>query len=385
VVRSAGRNAPVGVGIVGLSATGGWAARAHVPALSALDGIELRGLTASSAAAGHAAAEAHGVPAYASVEDLARAADVDLVVVAVKVPEHRRLVLPALAAGVPVLCEWPLALDLREARELEAAAGETPTFVGLQARSSPTFRWLADLVVGGYVGEVLSATVVASSSGWGDPVSGRLRYTLDRTLGATLLAIAFGHVIDAVSMVVGELQDVTATTATRRPRVPLAGTGDLVPMTAEDQIAVSGTLPGGAVLSVHHRAGLAAGPGFTMLVDGTEGTLEITAPFEPHIAPVAVRGARGRGRPVALRLPDGYDDHREAAGTAVHSLMHAYAAVRDDLLHGTARAPGFAHAVRRHRLLDAVERSAATGRRVSVPDGSVVDPPAGAPQLGPGR
>jgi predicted dehydrogenase len=360
---------PLGVGIAGLSATGGWAARAHVPALALLDGIGLRGLTARSAASGRAASAAHGVPAYASVADLARAADVDLVVVAVKVPRHRELVLPALELGVPVLSEWPLAVDLREAEELKRAAGRTRTFVGLQARSSPTFRWLADLVHAGYVGELLSATVVAASSGWGDPVPDRLRYTLDRAQGATLLAIGFGHVIDAVSMVVGEPEDVVATTATRRPRVPLVGAAGSIPMTAEDQIAVSGTLPGGAVLSVHHRAGLAAGPGFLLLVDGTEGTLRVTAPAEPHIAPVTVHGSRGRAQLARLTLPDGYDERRDLAGTAVHSLLHAYAAVRDDLRHGTAHAPDFGHAVRRHRLLDAIERSAASGRRVSVAAG----------------
>ena len=44
----------------------------------------------------------------------------------------------------------------------------------------------------------------------------------------------------------------------------------------------------------------------------------------------------------------------------------SYAAIRDDLAHGTAVAPGFGHAVKRHRLLDAITRSAATGRRVRV-------------------
>lgn len=41
------------------------------------------------------------MPAYAAVEPLARREDVDLVVVTVKVPRHRELILPALAAGVP--------------------------------------------------------------------------------------------------------------------------------------------------------------------------------------------------------------------------------------------------------------------------------------------
>jgi predicted dehydrogenase len=45
----------IGVGIVGLSARGGWAAAAHLPALSALDGYEPRGLSASSAESAKAA------------------------------------------------------------------------------------------------------------------------------------------------------------------------------------------------------------------------------------------------------------------------------------------------------------------------------------------
>jgi predicted dehydrogenase len=260
--------------------------------------------------------------------------------------------------------EWPFAVDLSEARAMLAAVPSgTRTFAGLQGRSSPTFRWLADLVADGYVGELLSTTVVASSVEWGTPVSERMLYTLDRKLGATMLGIAFGHMIDAVAMIVGEPQDVVATTATRHPRVPLARTGQLVSMTAEDQIAVSGTLPGGAVLSVHHRGGTSQGAGFSMTIDGSEGTLEVTAHGHPHIVPVRVRGARGRARLTDLELPDRYDDFPALRGTVIHTLAHSYAAMRDDLVQGTAIAPDFAHAVMRHRLLDAVVRSAATGER----------------------
>jgi len=363
---------PIGVGIVGLSATGGWAAGAHLPALSAVDGIELRALAASSEASARAAGAAYGVPAYTSVEQLVSDENVDLVVVAVTVPQHRELVLPVLKAGVPVLCEWPLAVDLREAEEMARAAGTTRAFVGLQGRSSPTFRWLADLVSEGFVGEVLSATVVASSTEWGTPVSQNMVYTLDRKLGATMLTIAFGHAIDLVSMVVGELQEVVATTATRRRQVPLGRTGQVVPMTAEDQIAISGTVAGGAILSAHHRGGAASGAGFSLIIDGTEGRVEITAAEFPHIGPVTVCGTRNGGRPTKVTPPSGYDDYPALAGTVIHTLAHAYAAIRDDLIHGTAVAPDFTHAVKRHRLLDAIVRSAATGQRKALhPDDPV--------------
>jgi predicted dehydrogenase len=117
------------------------------------------------------------------------------------------------------------------------------------------------------------------------------------------------------------------------------------------------------VLSVHHRGGTSQGAGFSMTIDGSEGTLEVTAHGHPHIVPVRVRGARGRARLTDLELPDRYDDFPALRGTVIHTLAHSYAAMRDDLVQGTAIAPDFAHAVMRHRLLDAVVRSAATGER----------------------
>lgn len=75
--------------------------------------------------------------------------------------------------------------------------------------------------------------------------------------------------------------------------------------------------------------------------------------------PVTVRSARFDQAPEDVPLPD--DGH----GSPVRALVHAYTAIRDDLRHGTTTAPDFTHAVRRHRLLDAIQRSAATSRRVS--------------------
>ena len=361
-----GDSRPIGVGVVGLSAHGGWGARAHLPAMAAAGGFELRGLVAGSESSGRSASLEHGAPSYASVEHMAAADDIDLVVVTVKTPRHRDLVLPAAAAGKPIFCEWPFAVDHREAREMAAAAAELRTFVGLQGRSSPHFRWLADLVAEGHVGTVLSVTVLSAASEWGSPVSERELYLLDRDQGAAMLGIAFGHAVDPVLMVVGELRDVVATTATRRPEVPLGSTGLTVPMTAADQIAISGTLPSGAVLSAHQRGGTASGPGFSLTIDGTGGTLHASAANHPHIAPVAVRGSHGSHPLAELTLPARYDVFPQLAGSPIHTLAHAYAGIREELRGGARLVPDFAHAVRRHHLLDAITDSAATGRRISL-------------------
>ena len=170
------------VGIVGLSARGGWAADAHVGALAAVDGFELRALSATTAASAQAAADKYGVPLhFDSAEELVASPEVDLVVVAVKVADHRAPVMAALNAGKEVLCEWPLAPGLRDAAELAglAVAKNVRTAVGLQGRSTPVIRYLRDLVDDGYVGEVLSTSVIASGGAWGvrSPLATRTRLT----------------------------------------------------------------------------------------------------------------------------------------------------------------------------------------------------------------
>jgi predicted dehydrogenase len=54
--------APIGVGIIGLSASGGWAAQGHMPVLRAVRGYEVRALSASSPASAKAAGEKYGIP-----------------------------------------------------------------------------------------------------------------------------------------------------------------------------------------------------------------------------------------------------------------------------------------------------------------------------------
>src|SRR5438270_12907481 len=95
----------LGVGIIGVSATRGWAATAHIPALQALPNYEIRAVSASSAESAQAAGEAFGVSAvFADHEKLVSRPDVDVVLVTVKVPHHRELVSAALAAGMAVYC-----------------------------------------------------------------------------------------------------------------------------------------------------------------------------------------------------------------------------------------------------------------------------------------
>ncbi|MFB9684618.1 Gfo/Idh/MocA family protein [Amycolatopsis plumensis] len=356
--------APVRVGIVGLSANGGWAATAHVPALAAVDGYELRALAGSSAETARVAGEKYGVPlTFGDAGELARHPEVDLVVVAVKVPEHRALIEPALAAGKQVLSEWPLGVSLAETEALAEAARDRTTAVGLQGRSAPALRYLRDLIKDGYVGRVLSTSLIASGANWGPSVRAGRDYQLHPAGGATMLTIPFAHTVDTVAMVLGGFAELSATMATVRPRVRDEVTGESVEMTAPDQIAVTGVLTGGAVASLHLRGGTSPATNFHWEINGTEGTLVVEAADSLFwIAKLTLRGSR-TGTLEKLTVPARYELPQLAGRSAEpsYNVAHAYARhLKGDL-------PDFAHAVGVHRVLDAVQRSADSGSRV-VPD-----------------
>src|SRR5712692_8044922 len=156
----------LGVGIIGVSPVRGWATTAHIPALRALPNYEIRALSAHTTEAARAVGEVFGVSAvFSDYEQLVTQPDIDVVAVTVKVPHHRELVSAALVAGKAVYCEWPLGRDLDDARAMAALAAKhgVRTVVGLQARQAPAIEFVQELLRDGYVGEVLSTTMVGLS------------------------------------------------------------------------------------------------------------------------------------------------------------------------------------------------------------------------------
>jgi predicted dehydrogenase len=362
----------LGVGIVGVSPIRGWAATAHIPALRALPNYEIRALSAHNTESGRAAGEMFGVGAvFSDHQQLVTQPDVDLVAVTVKVPHHRQLVSAALDAGKAVYCEWPLGRDLDDARAMAALAAqqEVHTVVGLQARQAPAIEFVKELLRDEYVGEVLSTTMVGLSVP-GDVVAQANAYMLDKANGANLLTVAIGHSLDILNYVLGEFTDLSAVADLRRPLITIEETGQQIVKTAADQIAVIGTLTSGATASIHVREAVAGGTGFLWEINGTNGTLRITAAAaQPQIYPLTVAGAHGRNEPAELAVPAALTQKWPALtsleGTPAYNVGRAYAAFAADLDNGTHTVPDFADAVRRHEVIAAIESSAATGKRVN--------------------
>src|SRR2546428_9232773 len=368
----------LGVGIIGVSPVRGWATTAHIPALRALPNrYEIRALSAHNPESARAIGEAFGVSAvFSDHEQLVIQPDIDVVVVTVQVPHHRELVSAALAARKAVYCEWPLGRDLEDARAMATLAAKqgVRTVAGLQARQAPAIEFVQQLLRDGYVGEVLSTTLVGLSIP-GDVVGQPNAYMLDKTNGANLLTVPVGHSLDILNYLLGEFAELSAVLAVRRPLLTIEGTGKQIVKTAPDQVAVIGTLTSGATANIHIREAVAGGSGFQWEINGSDVTLRITAHAAlPEIFPLTVAGGQGRNEPAELAVPTALTQKWPALtklqGAPAFNVARAYAAFAADIDNGTHTVPDFADAVRRHEVIAAIERSAASGKRVKATSAS---------------
>lgn len=359
------------VGIVGVSTERGWGTTAHIPALRAhSDAFEIAGVANTSLSSAKAAAAAFGIPrAFENVAELVASPDIDLVVVTVKVPHHHEVVTAALEAGKHVYCEWPLGNGLAEAIELAELAKKRKlrAVVGTQATASPELELVHKIVADGCVGDVLSSTYIGCGPTWSEDVTRGDSYTMDSSNGATLLSIIGGHALAAVQSVLGPVEEVVGVLSQTRKTVRIVETGDSIPLQTHDHVMVNCILKSGAPLSLELRGGLPRGTRLLWEINGTLNDLRITATDDQvpviNISPLRVEvGRRGEQgyREVAVEMFDFADT------VAARNVAALYRQMAEDLLQGTKIAPDFDDAVALHRVIDAIQRSDQTRKRVGI-------------------
>lgn len=359
----------IGVGIIGANPNRGWAKSAHIPALSALPQYEIRAISTSQQETAIVASKQFNVSlAFDNHVELVTHPEVDLVVVAVKVPYHHELVTAAIAAGKHVYCEWPLGNGLAEAIELADLARRRNicTAIGLQGRAAPVVNRIRDLIAQGYVGTVLSTSLIVSDKYPSDVIDSANAYMLDSQNGANLLTVHTGHYADVVTYCLGEFRELNATLATQRTQVKIVDTGESIPATAPDQIAVNGTLHSGAIASLHIRGGRSRGTNLLWEINGTEGDLLVTGDTgHTYMLDVTLQGAQGQEKALSLiPVPNKYRwVPPETPKGSAFNVAQVYARLAQDILQGTKTCAGFDEAVVRHQMLDAIQIAANSGTK----------------------
>jgi predicted dehydrogenase len=133
-----------------------------------------------------------GVTGYAQYRDLLANKDVDAVVISTPDHWHALIAMDAVAAGKDVYLQKPASLTIAEGRALSDAVRRTDRIfqIGSQQRSTPQFRYAAELVRNGRIGRLTAVEVGLPGDPAGDeepvmPVPANLNY--DMWLGSTPL------------------------------------------------------------------------------------------------------------------------------------------------------------------------------------------------------
>jgi 1,5-anhydro-D-fructose reductase (1,5-anhydro-D-mannitol-forming) len=154
----------LGWGFVGASI---WARQRLVPAVSATDGAEAVAVFSTSAERGRRFADECGIPrSYDSLAGLLGDPDVDVVYISTINNLHAEQTIAAAAAGKHVLCEKPLALTVKDARDMieACAAAGVVLATNHHLRGAATIQAMRELVENGTIGDVIAARIFFTSS-----------------------------------------------------------------------------------------------------------------------------------------------------------------------------------------------------------------------------
>lgn len=331
------------LGVIGL----GMAAAPHARSLLDLaDRVEVAAAYSPTRARREAFAKSYGLPVGDDPAAIFDDGSIDAVLILTPPNTHLDLVRRAAAAGKHILLEKPLETSLERAEALVAAAEEARVKLGvvLQHRFRPTGATLAELVSGGRLGTVVSASARLNNWRPQDYYDQPGRGTRARDGGGVLLTQAI-HTLDLLIAVAGAPDEVTA----------YAVTSPVHRMETEDLVAGAMRFDNGAIGSV--TATTAAYPGHPDAIDiiGTKGM------------------ARLEGTRLSAAFHDGsefqLEDEAPGGGTGADPMAFSHQhhrAVLSDFLDAvaTGREPKVSghEALKVHRLIEALLASAENGR-----------------------
>jgi predicted dehydrogenase len=336
----------IGIGVIG---AGGIVRDRHIPGFKRIAGIELVGVVNRSAESSRRAMQEHGFgKTYATWRELLGDPDVDAVVIATWPYLHAPITIAALEAGKHVLCQARMAMNGDEARAMLAASRSHPELVAMVVPSPftiPVDRTIQRLLRDKVIGDLRSVRVFWSP-GPHDPGQ-RLHWRHQRELSGNNV-MAMGIVYEAMARWLGQATAVQAVTHVFSPFKTDAN-GNRVVSTIPDHLAFLAEFAG-PVFATLEMSGHASHEANSVLFFGTGGTIRLRpAGLELEVA----RGDEGF-TPVDQK-PDETQDWR-----VEEEFVGAIRGTE------TVRLTDFATGAAYMAFTDAVQESAATGRRVEL-------------------
>ena len=185
----------------------GWVARDHMaPAIEAADGTVVA--VADPDPTAQASAESAGIVAYDDAATMLGGSPCDALYVATPNNLHAPAVLAGTAAGVPVLCEKPMAATLADAEAMAAAVADSGILYGtaFDQRHHPAHIAMRDAIASGAVGTPTAIRIVYCC--WVDPLwsqgTGENWRADPQAAGGGAVIDLAPHGLDLAEMLLGE-------------------------------------------------------------------------------------------------------------------------------------------------------------------------------------
>lgn len=357
----------IGVGLIGT----GFARSAQAPAFRVCEGAELVAICSGNHEnAVRAAAEFEIEHASENYEQLLALDDVSLVVVSAPPYLHHPVTLAALRAGKHVICEKPMAMNVREAQEMTDLAASRPRQLAIidhELRFNPTWRRMKELVDGGFLGDLYHVNLTIST-GFRHSSQRPWNWWSQKSSGGGLLGALGSHAIDSIHWMFGEIDAVCSSVATMITERKDSKTGEMRPNETDDycsfliRFAPAEGRPahGVVMLSALFISGgknqiTAVGSKGTLVLDGDEillGAMGYNHQFEDM-------SLADRAREIAV-IPDNI-----WARSFYHLARETVQALREDRTE-IAHAATFADGLHCQKVIDAVLRSQAEQRWVKL-------------------
>ncbi len=295
--------------------------------------------------------------------------DLDAVAIATPTSTHREILLAAVAAGKHVLCEKPLAMNLHDGRDMQAAAeaAGVTTMIDFEFRFAPARLHVQQLLADGYIGDLRHANIdllIESPS-----IGPHLNFTWHDqvALGGGTLNEHGSHYIDMVRQWFGEIREVSADIRTFIPDRIDPVSGATVQSDADDFWTCAMTLAGGGLVTLTQSWASGVSHPIRIVIAGTDGALLVTQKDSMLSDPPVLGGKTDAEQFDELPHPASLPPLEDAPAWRIAVIRRLVREFERGIREGGSPAPNLEDGLRCQAVIDAVRKSAREGRRVAVP------------------
>ncbi len=360
----------VKVGVIG---TSWWADAMFLPALAAHPAAEVVAVCGRHAGRARALAQRWSVPAaYTDTDTLLDHPGLDAVLILTPNRLHHPLTMAALERGLHVLCEKPLALNVRQAQEMVEAAKAAGVrhMVPFTYSFMPTARFIRELIGQGYLGEPRHLNMRYYAGG---ARNRDYRWRYDRgEAGSGTLGDLGSHFLFIAMQLFGDVVSVQCMLSQYGERDPRP---DGKPYERVDEAAaISMEFANGAQGHVHVSKvcyeDTPFGQTHHMEFHGSEGTLYSHTDWDRVQQVSGARVGEGPVRPLEIPERIWQGARRDTAHNTYRDVFrqqdHMARGFITAILEGRPTSPDFADGLLVQRVLAAAEMAAREGRRVKL-------------------